>query len=414
MNTVSADAGRAFDPQVVKVLEQHYGAWEQMAQAEPNGHPHPTSVLQVEHGGAPAAGFERLAQPANGNGSAEFLSLIAAARQEVQMLYELTSDLGSSLSLDETLSVLALRLGRLIPYDTLAVYLLRDGRLVPEYVTGDSFRLFSALEIPVGEGLSGWVARHARPIVNGNPSVEPAYLGDASRQTALRSALAVPLEGSTTIIGVVTLYHSSQDAFSKDHLRILMAASSKLALSIENALKFRQMERAATADDLSGLPNTKSLFVHLDGELARARRTGQPLALLVCDVDGLKRVGELYGQAAMETLVREVAHAIRSTCREYDYAARIGGGEFVLVLPGLKPDGVRAVVRRLDQVVREITGASSWQDCPLAVDFGEAFCPDDGVDAEELLAEADRRLYKARNWNRTETPKADPAGVRSE
>ena len=103
---------------------------------------------------------------------------IAAARQEAQTLFELTHELGNSLSLDETLSVLALRLKRLVPYDCIAVYIRRGNKLIPEFVNGENFRLFSGLEIPVGEGLSGWVAENRKPIVNGNPSVEPGYLND--------------------------------------------------------------------------------------------------------------------------------------------------------------------------------------------------------------------------------------------
>src|SRR5439155_142552 len=104
-------------------------------------------------------------------------------------------ELGTSLSLDETLSVLSLRLKRMCAYDCIAIYLLRDNVLVPEYVSGENFHLFSSLRITIGEGLSGWVAENKRPIVNGNPSVEPGYLNDPNRFSTLQSALAVPLEG---------------------------------------------------------------------------------------------------------------------------------------------------------------------------------------------------------------------------
>src|SRR5262249_57228555 len=114
---------------------------------------------KVDHGKAPANGFENgtVAEPAN---QAAFLSSIAAARQEAQALFELTQDLGNSLSLSETLSVLSGRLKRLVPYDAIATYIVRGNELLPEYVSGDNFRLFAALRIPLGEGLSGWVAQN--------------------------------------------------------------------------------------------------------------------------------------------------------------------------------------------------------------------------------------------------------------
>ncbi len=128
----------------------------------------------------------------------------------MQLLFELTQDLGSSLSLDETLSVVAARLKRLVPYDAIAVYVCREGRLVPEYVNGESFRFLSSLQIPIGQGLSGWVAQTGRTVLNGNPAVESGYLDDPSKFTTLRSAVAVPLVGLNGTIGVMTLYRTDK------------------------------------------------------------------------------------------------------------------------------------------------------------------------------------------------------------
>ncbi len=208
------------------------------------------------------------------------------------MLFELTQDLGNSLSLNETLSVVSVRLKRLVPYDSIAVYVMRDQKLVPEYVNGENFRLFSSLEIPVGEGLSGWVAQNRKPILNGNPSVEAGYMSDPGKFSTLRSALAVPLEGLNGAVGVLALYRAEKDAFTRDNLRILLAISSKVSLAVENALKYRLVENSATIDYLTNLPNARSLFLRLDSELARCRRMNIPLAVLVCDLDGFKQVND--------------------------------------------------------------------------------------------------------------------------
>ena len=164
---------------------------------------------------------------------------------------------------------------RIVPFDAMAVYLVKEKVLEPAFVVGENARLFSSLRIPVGQGLSGWVAETGREILNGNPSVEPGYLNDSSKFSTLQSALAVPLEGLNGIVGVVTLYQAERNAFSKDHMRILLAICSKLALAVENALRYRHAERSATTDFLTGLPNARSLFLHLDSELARARQIGR-------------------------------------------------------------------------------------------------------------------------------------------
>src|SRR5450432_750839 len=117
-------------------------------------------------------------------------------------------------------------------------------------------------------------------------------------------------------MGVLTLYHAEKDAFSKDHLRILMAISSKVALSIENAIKYRQAENSATSDYLTGLPNARSLFLQLESELSRSVRGGgdQRLAVLVCDLDGFKAVNDRYGHLEGNRVLRKVAHGIQSAC----------------------------------------------------------------------------------------------------
>src|SRR5262249_52000079 len=148
-------------------LAQRYKDLERMLVGEPAKGSRLSKHVKISRGSAPAAGFEKSEKYLRQNGDAvpaDFLSSIAAARQEAQTIFELTHELGSSLNLDETLSVLALRLKRMCPYDCIAVYIRRGNKLLPEYVNGENFRLFSSLEIPIGEGLSGWVAENRKPI----------------------------------------------------------------------------------------------------------------------------------------------------------------------------------------------------------------------------------------------------------
>jgi diguanylate cyclase (GGDEF)-like protein len=294
--------------------------------------------------------------------------------------------------LSETLSVLSARLKRLVPYDTIAAYILRDGQLVPEFVTGDNFRLFASLRIPAGSGVSGWVVQNRKPIVNGNPVAEPGYVSDATRFTPLRSAIAVPLEGLQRTVGTLTLYHSSPDIYTSDHLRILLAISSKVALSVENALAFREAENSATTDYLTELPNARSLFLHLDRDLARCKRLGTPVTVMVCDLDGFKRINDCFGHLEGNRILKHFAKMLQGQCREYDYIARMGGDEFVIVAPGLSASAAEARGPCLNELAR-LAGRELCGEDWLSLSVGFAICPQDGVDAEKLLAEADRRMY---------------------
>ncbi len=400
MRTVRDEGGKTFDPRVVEALSRRYVELERRAQEHQRSMTLSTGVT-VTRGSAPGAGYERAA--ANGSGSPDFLECIAAARQEVQALFELAQDLGNSLSLQETLSLLAVRLRGIIPCDSIVMYVLRDDVLVPEYVSGDEFKIFSSLAIPSGQGLSGWVAENAKPILNGNPSVEPGYVNQAGECGKQRSALAVPLEGLNGVLGVLSLYHAAADAFTKDHLRILLAISSKVALSIENALRYRQAEDSATNDFLTSLPNARGLFVHLEAEMARARRSGAPVAVLVTDLDGFKRVNDRLGHLQGNELLRSVALGLKDSCREYDYVARMGGDEFVLVLPGLTPESFVGRREILEQTVADAADRVSGAEL-VGISIGEAFFPQDGTDAEQLLAEADRRMYLRKRSRKLAAP----------
>jgi diguanylate cyclase (GGDEF)-like protein/putative nucleotidyltransferase with HDIG domain len=398
MQRVAGMSGKGLDPAVVEVLARRYRALEQMAQAQPARATKLSTDLKISNGNEPAAGFE----VAHSNGArreGDFLASIAAARQEVQLLFELTQDLGNSLSLDETLSVVAMRLKKMVPYNAIAVYVNRGKVLIPHFVNGENYRLFSSLEIPMGEGLSGWVAENRKSILNGNPAVESGYLNDPAKFSTLRSALSVPLEGVNGVIGALTLYRADKDAFSRDHLRILLAISSKVSMAIENALRFRLAEDSATTDYLTMLPNARSLFLRLDSELARCRRTLEPLTVLVCDVDGFKQVNDRFGHLEGNKVLRYVADVLRENCREYDYVARMGGDEFVILLAGSDREAVNRRISEFKSIACDAAGTVSGVGV-IALSVGEAFYPDDGSDAEQLLAEADRRMYKSKHLNK--------------
>jgi diguanylate cyclase (GGDEF)-like protein/putative nucleotidyltransferase with HDIG domain len=409
MKVVQKESGTSFDPRVVDVLTKHYVRLEKMAKESRSADPMKLSKdVKVEGGLAPAAGFEAAAPSARAAGATpgaqntDFLSMIGAARQEVQALFEISQDLGNSLSLDETLSLLGVRLRRIVPHHGLAIWVQRAGVLIPEYVAGDDFRLFSSLQIPVGHGLSGWVAENRKAILNGNPSVESGYLSDPTKFSQLRSALAVHLEGTGGVVGVLTLYHTDRDAFTKDHLRVLLAINGKIAISIENTLRFRQAETSATTDYLTGLPNARSLFLQFDAELSRSRRSAEPIAVLTLDLNGFKQVNDRCGHLEGNRALRAVGAALKSVCREYDQVARMGGDEFVMVLPGGRPGDISAKFEQIRIAISQVSN-EMFSGQMLSASIGAAYYPEDGNNADELLSVADRRMYSEKRSQRRDT-----------
>jgi diguanylate cyclase (GGDEF)-like protein/putative nucleotidyltransferase with HDIG domain len=399
MKMVAKQSGTSYDPKIVEILQRRYRELESLANCglEEARRDSLSFNYKVERGDQPAAGFERNLNGARSSHT-DFLSSIASARHEAHTLFELSQDLGNSLSLDETLSLVAMRLRKLVPYDSIVAFVKKGEVLTPEFVSGDNFRYLSSLKIPVGTGLCGWVAQNAIPIINGNPAVEHEGASTAKLTTDLHSALAVPLIGVTGLVGVLALYQDEPDAFTSDHLRVLQVITSKVALFIENALKYRQAETSATKDYLTGLPNARALSIHLEQELARCGRDNSTVAVMVCDLDGFKNVNDCYGHLAGDNVLKLFAKDMRQVCREHDYSARMGGDEFVILAPGMMPASVHERAQQLSALAsragREICGEEL-----LSASVGVAFYPRDGSNPEQLLAAADMKMYAAKQFH---------------
>jgi diguanylate cyclase (GGDEF)-like protein len=273
-------------------------------------------------------------------------------------------------------------------------------------VHGIDYSLFTSLEIPLGEGISGWVAQSRKPIINGDPAAETKYQGAPTGASVLQSALSVPLQGRDKVTGVLTLYLEEKHGFTNDHLRLLLAASSKLGLSVENAMQFEQAEDTASTDFLTGLPNARSICAHLERELARCKRSSSQLAVCLCDLNGFKSVNDNFGHIVGNRLLKEVGKNLRAASRDCDQIGRLGGDEFVLVMPECTPEGIGQLKTRLEQAIEDAAKAVCGGSV-VTVSIGSAFHPNDGVTVDELLAEADQSMYlsKAEHYKKIEEMK---------
>jgi diguanylate cyclase (GGDEF)-like protein/putative nucleotidyltransferase with HDIG domain len=393
IRVIDSESGKSYDPAVVSILKRRSAELESMAQNHASKRAAVWSrSLKVDRG-RPDAGLDGAGGNPPHAPAAEFLVSIAAARQEAQTLFELAQSLGSSLSLQDTLSMLSSRLPKLVSFDSMAVFVIYGDRLRPEFVSGDAATALASLDIPVGQGLSGWVAANRKPVVNGSPDSEAAACRVPGGMAGLSSALSVPLETAESVLGVMTLYSSRADAFSRDQLRVVQAITSKVSSAVENAMRFQVAESSATTDFLTGLANARSLFLYLEGEVNRCRRSKLGLAVIVSDLDGFKQVNDRLGHMKGNEVLSEVAASLRGCARNYDCVARMGGDEFVIVLANVDEAAALARVPGFEAVTVE-TGLRVCGEEMVSLSTGLAMYPGDGASPEELLAAADRRMYR--------------------
>src|SRR5947199_314401 len=173
---------------------------------------------------------------------------------------------------------------------------------------------------------------------------------------------------------------------------VLAAAVAERAEAVD------RLRRLAVSDPLTGLSNYRQLAQALDAEIRRSSRTDRPFAVVLMDLDGLKKVNDRYGHLVGSMALRRVAEALLGSCRGIDTAARFGGDEFALVLPETGDAAAWHVARRVAE-----RAARDGEQPPVAVSVGVAVHPRDGATLEALLNAADRSLYdrKARRRSRS-------------
>ena len=201
----------------------------------------------------------------------------------------------------------------------------------------------------MGQGLSGWVVENGKAIINGNPAVEPGYLQAGGQLGALNSALSIPLgDGLDQLSGALTLYRTEKDAYSADHLRVLLAIKGDIARAVDGAIRFQKSQQGKSVDELTGLPGKSACWRTCRMDLPRKRK---PVTVLLGDIDEFRRVNELYGRPTGDELLKLVANILRNNSRSGDYVARVGDDEFVVLLAAARPEELAGKIESLDRLV---------------------------------------------------------------
>src|SRR5437016_4740707 len=227
----------------------------------------------------------------------------------------------------------------------------------------------------------------------------PLLLWVAFRFEQRDAATVVVLLAGVAIWGTLRGYGPFARPLFNESLLLLQAfqgVSAVITLVLAAAVAERteavdRLRRLAVSDPLTGLSNYRQLAHALDAEIRRSSRTDRPFAVVLMDLDGLKKVNDRYGHLVGSMALRRVAEALLGSCRGIDTAARFGGDEFALVLPETGDAAAWHVARRVaDRVARD------GEQPPLSVSVGVAVHPRDGATLEALLNAADRSLYDSK------------------
>ncbi|HYM25270.1 MAG TPA: diguanylate cyclase, partial [Vicinamibacterales bacterium] len=389
------EAGRALDPNLVPIF---VGILPQLI-SEVGTEPQQVEEAE-EHllGGSTAVGLVPAATNAFEN--------IALAHREIYALYEIAQSMGTSLGVSDTMALISSKIAKIVPWSGCALFLYQPeiDSLRCRFAAGVDAPKLLNVTMRNGQGLSGWVARNRRTLINADPrlSFDSAGVSDV---ISLKSAIVCPLQFNDTFIGCLALYDVEANRYNEDHRRLLERIGEQAGAVIHNSIVFEQTQEDSLTDPLTSLPNRRSMFVHLSRELARAERLKSEVALIVMDVDGFKGINDTYGHNVGDHALREVAQALQGALRPYDLCVRYAGDEFIIVLADCSREAAEAKRRELQARVADINfEVRAGKRLRLAASAGASVFPHDGTSYEALLADADHRMYRDKAARRGHVP----------
>jgi diguanylate cyclase (GGDEF)-like protein/PAS domain S-box-containing protein len=260
-----------------------------------------------------------------------------------------------------------------------------------------------------GEGLSGRVWASGEPLAIEDYNQWPGHREDLER-LGLHAIVGIPLRSGSEVAGVIGLAFAEPGRrIGPDEIALLTRFGQLASLALENARLYaaaqqeltdrkraeETMAHLALHDSLTDLPNRALLHERLRQAILAARRTDQPLALLVMDMDRFKEVNDTLGHYYGDVLLCQVGERLRDGLRASDTVARLGGDEFAVLLPGADLAGAQRAARKLLNILEhpfELEGNT----LDVRVSIGLALYPDHGADAETLLRRADVAMYVAK------------------
>ncbi len=247
-----------------------------------------------------------------------------------------------------------------------------------------------------GQGILGWVAETGRVARIGDSLSEPRFVERRERGYAVGSVLSLPLRGGSSTLGVLSVSSPARDAFGEAD----EAVGQILASAATQALRTAELRQLALTDSQTLAFNRRYLLPRLRQEMERALRHGEPLSLMLLDLDHFKHVNDRHGHAAGDAVLAAFADRVRGSVRAVDVMFRRGGEEFVLIMPTTDEHQALVVAERVrSRLAEEPLQARRGLLLTQTVSIGVATW--DGRETAESLEErADLAMYEAKHLGR--------------
>jgi diguanylate cyclase (GGDEF)-like protein/putative nucleotidyltransferase with HDIG domain len=388
-------AASSFDPRLVDLFTKHVNEFDALIDQQDIGEQVASENIDLGNKARPDAGLasDVLGAP---DGSTGFRS-ITQAQREVFALHEIAQTIGSSLNMNDTVTLVSNKLRAIVPFDTCIIFIVDDrlGKALAVHVVGDHADLFARRRISVGDGITGWVIANARSMCNSSPELDLAGLPDDISHN-YRGVLVSPLIREDGAFGAITLYSKGRTSYTTEHVRLLESVAQHAASALNNAITFEKTKESALTDQLTELPNARGFYMMLEQRLAECQRLNrESLALISMDVDDFKKINDQWGHAIGDRLLASVARVIRKELRQMDILCRYAGDEFVAIMPMASQTMSEMVGERIRQAVSAHKfSVRTGKSVTVTISIGVACFPVNGETTEELLTTAARNMQR--------------------
>src|SRR6476620_313318 len=397
--------GSAFDPRVVDKFVAHVEEFDQLIGLEDIQEqvPSETGPVDNETKTKPDAGLasDVLGTP---DDSLSGFRFITEAQREVFALHEIAQTIGSSLNLNDTLTLVSSKLKSIVPFDSCIIFLVdeRTGKASAAHAAGDDAELFSRRRMDVGDGITGWVIANSRSMCNASPELDLIGVPEeiAKQYRGVRVSPLLREDGSC---GAISLYSKRRTSYTTEHVRLLESVCQHASSALSNALTFEKTKESALTDPLTELPNARGFYMMLEQRIAESQRMNrESLVVISMDIDDFKIINDKYGHSIGDRLLASVAGTIRRELRQMDILTRYAGDEFVAIMPMASGTMAEGVVDRIRNAVEDqLFSVRTGTMIGLGISAGYASFPDDGETTEELLTTAARNMQRDKHSRKT-------------
>jgi diguanylate cyclase (GGDEF)-like protein len=222
--------------------------------------------------------------------------------------------------------------------------------------------------------------------------------GRMARHLGMGSAAVVPIKARTEVIGLMVIGSEEPDVLDSEDATVLDVFSEQFGVGITNALLYADARQRAERDPVTGLFNHRTLQQKLIQSMAKADDERGSLAVVLMDLDNFKFFNDTYGHLNGDDVLRLVGMAIEQSIEGASVCGRYGGDEFMLLLPGADHRSAAAIVQKVRKTLSEAgyRPAGQPQNVPLAMSYGVAVYPSDGLSRHELIVQADANLFRSK------------------